>query len=63
MCYHVLNRGNARGEVFHKNDDYAAFLKLLVQSCERGFAKGDILLLRLLDPLSISLSIFSDFLV
>ena len=35
MCYHVLNRGNARGEVFHKNDDYAAFLKLLVQACER----------------------------
>jgi len=35
MCYHVLNRGNARGEVFHKDDDYAAFLKLLVQASER----------------------------
>jgi putative transposase len=35
MCYHVLNLGNARGEVFHKGDDYAAFLKLLVQSSER----------------------------
>lgn len=35
MCYHVLNRGNARAEVFHKEDDYAAFLKLLSQACER----------------------------
>jgi len=33
MCYHVLNRGNARAEVFHKQGDYAAFLKLL---CEAG---------------------------
>ena len=22
MCYHVLNRGNARGTVFHKDADY-----------------------------------------
>ena len=28
MCYHVLNRGNARAEVFHKDEDYAAFLAL-----------------------------------
>ncbi len=34
-CYHVLNRGNARAEVFHKDDDYAAFVKLLVQASER----------------------------
>jgi REP element-mobilizing transposase RayT len=27
-CYHVLNRGNARQEVFHKPADYAAFLRL-----------------------------------
>ena len=27
-CYHVLNRGNARHEVFHKPADYAAFLQL-----------------------------------
>jgi len=25
-CYHVLNRGNGRQEVFHKAADYAAFL-------------------------------------
>jgi len=35
MCYHVLNRGNGRSEVFHKDDDYAAFLKLLRQASER----------------------------
>lgn len=35
VCYHVLNRGNAQGEVFHKDADYAAFLKLLVQASER----------------------------
>jgi putative transposase len=35
MCYHVLNRGNARAEVFHKRDDYVAFLKLLPLAVER----------------------------
>lgn len=35
MCYHVLNRGNGQAEVFHKEDDYAAFLKLLCQASER----------------------------
>ncbi len=34
-CYHVLNRGNGRQEVFHKDDDYAAFLKLMVEAGER----------------------------
>jgi putative transposase len=35
MCCHVLNRGNARAEVFHEQDDYAAFLDLLCQAGER----------------------------
>ena len=35
MCYHVLNRGNGRLEVFHKDDDYAAFLRLLCEASER----------------------------
>ena len=35
MCYHVLNRGNARGQVFHKQDDYAAFIRLLPLGVER----------------------------
>jgi putative transposase len=34
-CYHVLNRGNGRAEVFHKDDDYAAFVRLFEPACER----------------------------
>jgi putative transposase len=34
-CYHVLNRGNRRSEVFHGPDDYAAFVTLLCQACAR----------------------------
>jgi putative transposase len=34
-CYHVLNRGNARNEVFHKDEDYAAFVALFEPACER----------------------------
>jgi putative transposase len=28
-CYHVINRGNGRAEVFHKDADFAAFARLL----------------------------------
>jgi putative transposase len=35
MCYHVLNRGNARAEVFHQQEDYAAFVRLLPLAVER----------------------------
>lgn len=35
VCYHVLNRGNGRDEVFHKADDYAAFLEMIAQAKER----------------------------
>jgi putative transposase len=34
-CYHVLNRGNARRTVFHKEADFAAFVKLLREAGER----------------------------
>ena len=34
-CYHVLNRGNARQRVFHKDADYAAFLGLFDEAQER----------------------------
>jgi len=34
-CYHVLNRGNARQEVFPKSGDYKAFINLLHRACER----------------------------
>jgi putative transposase len=35
VCYHVLNRGNGRAEVFHKPEDYAAFVDLMVLAQER----------------------------
>ena len=35
MCYHVLNRGNGRAAVFHKDTDYAAFLDLLAAANQR----------------------------
>jgi putative transposase len=34
-CYHVLNRGNAQAKVFHKEQDYAAFVALFEPACER----------------------------
>jgi putative transposase len=34
-CYHVLNRGNGRAEVFHREEDYAAFVRLFEPACER----------------------------
>ena len=33
--YHVLNRGNARGDVFHKDDDFEAFVSLMAQANQR----------------------------
>ena len=35
VCYHVMNRGNGRAEVFHKRDDYAVFLELIAAASER----------------------------
>ena len=35
VCYHVLNRGNAKQVVFHKEHDYSAFLKLLHEASNR----------------------------
>jgi putative transposase len=34
-CYHVLNRGNGRQTVFHKEGDFAAFANLLRAAGER----------------------------
>jgi putative transposase len=34
-CYHVLNRGNERAQVFHDPDDFHAFVQLLRQACAR----------------------------
>ena len=34
-CYHVLNRGNGRQEVFRKDADYLAFVRLFEQASAR----------------------------
>ena len=34
-AYHVMNRGNGRAEVFHKSQDYEAFLELLATAKSR----------------------------
>ncbi|HEU5116465.1 MAG TPA: transposase, partial [Isosphaeraceae bacterium] len=34
-CYHVLNRGNGRAEVFHKPADYDAFLEMVAAAQKR----------------------------
>ena len=33
--YHVLNRGNARKTIFHKDEDFEAFLRVLGEGLER----------------------------
>jgi putative transposase len=38
-AYHVINRGNGRGTVFHKTQDYEAFLSLLVEAKKRHRVK------------------------
>jgi putative transposase len=35
FCYHVCNRGNGRRTVFHKDGDFAAFLRLVREAGER----------------------------
>ena len=35
VIYHALNRGNARGTIFHKTEDYEAFLRVLADGLER----------------------------
>jgi putative transposase len=34
VCYHVINRGNARAQIFHKEGDYDAFIEILAESLE-----------------------------
>ncbi len=35
VCYHVINRGNARATVFRKERDYEAFVELIASACQR----------------------------
>lgn len=39
LCYHVINRGNGRATVFHKDGDYLAFTRILSLACERHFMR------------------------
>ncbi len=39
LLYHVINRGNGRQEVFHKDSDYEAFIHLMKQSKDRYSVK------------------------
>ena len=34
-CYHLVNRGNGRQQIFHKDGDYRAFVELLLQEREK----------------------------
>ena len=34
-CYHVINRGNARAEVFHKDEDLDAFVRVMGEATIR----------------------------
>ena len=33
--YHVINRGNERARIFHKDEDYSAFIRLLAEAATR----------------------------
>jgi hypothetical protein len=35
IVYHIINRGNGRHEVFHKEKDYEAFMKVMKEAMDR----------------------------
>jgi putative transposase len=35
ICNHVINRGNAKVTVFHDDEDYDGFLRLIGLACRR----------------------------
>lgn len=35
ICYHVINRGNARATVYHDASDYSFFVNLMGRACDR----------------------------
>ncbi len=39
LLYHVINRGNARAQVFHKPDDYRSFINLVSTATSRFSVK------------------------
>lgn len=35
VCYHVINRGNAKSTVYHNSSDYHSFIQLMAKACDR----------------------------
>ena len=35
ICYHAINRGNARSTVYHNASDYDSFIRLMTKACDR----------------------------
>jgi hypothetical protein len=35
ICYHLVNRGNNRAEIFHKDQDYLRFTEMMAEAIER----------------------------
>lgn len=35
ICYHAINRGNARSTVYHTSSDYDSFTGLMTRACDR----------------------------
>jgi len=35
ICYHVINRGNAKSTVYHNDADFHSFVKLMTKACDR----------------------------
>lgn len=35
LCYHVINRGNGKARIYHSEDDYRSFTRLIGRACER----------------------------
>lgn len=39
LVYHILNRGNNKQRIFHKEQDYKAFINLMIEAKKRHHAK------------------------
>lgn len=35
ICYHAINRGNGRAQVYHSREDYDSFICLIAKACQR----------------------------
>ena len=42
IVYHVLNRANARSELFHKREDYSAFERIMISAQQPKGRRGEL---------------------